>query len=151
MSHLSRVFWVGAVIAGLFGGWAVAAAPEGLPSGATGELMHFTIPERNRDGVLIWQLKGERAKIRPDGQMEIERLIVSTYRDAKMDWVLTTPACILNRETREAVSESDVSITNNQTLITGTGFYWVAKESRFIIRSRVQVTIPGGLVKGKIL
>ncbi|MCC7519020.1 MAG: LPS export ABC transporter periplasmic protein LptC [Verrucomicrobiae bacterium] len=133
----------------LFAGF-VQAGGEGRMPSATGTLTRFTIPERNREGKLIWQMTGEKAQIRPDNQMEIEHLAVNTFKEAKVDWTLETPACIMNRETREAVSEADVKITNQQIIITGVGFHWIANESRFVVRSRVEVLIPGSLVKEQI-
>lgn len=118
---------------------------EDLPLGTAGELTKFTIPERNSDGILVWQLKGDRAKMRPDGKMEIERLSIDTYRNAAVDWTLSTPICLLNKTTREAVSESDVSIINKETEITGVGFHWLANETRFIIRNKAAVLIRNGL------
>ena len=77
-------------------------APESHVPSSPGTLTKFTIPERNREGKLIWQLSGDKARIRPDSQMEIDRFVASTFREAKVDWTLETPTCILNRETREA-------------------------------------------------
>lgn len=126
------------------------AANEGHVPSTPGVLTRFTIPERNRDGKLIWQLSGEKAMVRPDNQMEIEHLVASTFKNASVDWTLETPNCIMNRETREAVSESDVKITNREILITGVGFHWIANETRFVVRSRVEVLIPGSLVEEQL-
>lgn len=141
--------WIVATVAILATGPARAAADSHVPS-SPGTLTKFTIPERDRNGKLIWELTGDKARIRPDSQMEIDHLVASTFRESKPDWILETPTCILNRETREAVSEADVRITNKQTIITGVGFHWIANESRFIVRSRVEVLIPGSLVKEQI-
>lgn len=116
-------------------------------STATGNLTKITIPERNKEGFLIWQLTGDHAKIRPDGKVEIEQLLIHTFRNSQVDWTFTTPLCLLNKISREAVSESDIRITNQGTEITGTGFYWLANESRFIIRSKVHVILPNGILK----
>ncbi len=126
-------------------------AQQGFPPSTSGELTKFTIPERNREGVLIWQLTGDRAKIRPDGKMEIETLQVNTYRGTNVDWTLSTPECILDRQSREAVSEAEVFISNKGTEITGKGFHWLANENRFIIRSRVQVIIYSDMTKKEML
>lgn len=131
--------------------WPVLDAQEGLSPVTSGNLSKFTIPERNREGVLVWQLSGERAKIRSDGKMDIEEMIVNTYRGSIVDWTLSTPRCILDRQTREAVSEADVRISNEKMEITGKGFHWLANESRFIIRSRVQVILHSGITQEKAL
>jgi lipopolysaccharide export system protein LptC len=138
--------WISAAAAALLLAPASAGTERHVPT-APGTLTRFNIPERDGNGKLIWQLAGEKALIRADSQMEIESLVASTFKNAKVDWTLETPSCILNRETREAVSESDVKITNQQIVITGVGFHWIAAESRFIVRSRVEVLIPGSLVK----
>ena len=142
-------FWIVAAATALATG-STRGAPESHVPSSPGTLTKFTIPERNREGKLIWQLSGEKARIRPDSQMEIDQFVASTFREAKVDWTLETPTCILNRETREAVSEADVRITIKQTIITGVGFHWIASESRFIVRSRVEVLIPGSIVKEQI-
>ncbi len=128
--------------------WVVAQ--QGLPTGA-GELVKFTIPERDARGVLIWQLMGDHAKLRTDGKMEVDKLTVSTFKSSGVDWTFTTPTCVFNRETREGVSESEVKMSNKNTEITGDGFHWLANESRFIIRSNVTVSIEGGISKSVLL
>lgn len=122
------------------------AAQDELRPGA-GDLKNFTIPERDARGVLVWQFKGDHARMRNDGQMEVESLTLNTFKSSGVDWTLTTPACLLNKESREAVSESAVRISNRNTEITGIGFHWLAKESHFIIRSNSMVMIEGGLGK----
>ena len=107
----------------------------------------FTIPWRNHEGILVWELIGERAKFRPDGHKEIEDVVVNMYQGANIDWTMSTPACILNNQSNEAISEADVRIFNKRTEITGTGFHLLFNESRLIIRNHVQVIIHGGLTK----
>ncbi|MBI4026297.1 MAG: hypothetical protein HY360_15035 [Verrucomicrobia bacterium] len=126
-------------------------AQQDLQHSTAGDLTKFIIPERNREGVLIWQLTGDHATVRADGKMRIETLRVSTFRNAQVDWTLFTPNCVLDREAREAVSEASVRIANKETEITGVGFHWLANESRLIVRSRVQVVVMGGLAKAQSL
>ena len=123
---------------------------QGLPAPGTGVVRDFTLPERDKEGVLIWQLAGKHAKLRPDNKMEIDQLVLSTFRKTLVDWTLSTPTCILNRESREAISESPVLIVNNRTEITGTGFHWLANESRFIIRTNAKVVLPDGISKSVV-
>ena len=146
--------WYGpAILAGLvlaFVGPGLVAQ-QGLSPVTSGNLTKFTIPERDREGLLVWQLSGEHAKIRPDGKMDIEEMIVNTYRGSSIDWTLSTPRCILDRQSKEAVSEADVRISNEKMEITGKGFHWLANENRFIIRSRVQVILFDGITREKTL
>jgi len=128
-----------------------ARAQQGLPTSGTGEVRDFTLPERNKEGILIWQLNGKHAKLRPDGKMEITQLAVSTFRKTAVEWTLSTPACVLNRESREAISESPVQIVDKDTKITGVGFHWLANESRFIIRAQAKVVLKESLSKSSAL
>jgi hypothetical protein len=122
-------------------------AQEELPSTATGDVGRFSIPERNKDGRLLWLLSGDRGKRLPDDKMEIEQMVISFYRQTNVDWTLSTPKCILNRQTREAISESPVRITSEKLEITGDGFHWLATNSWFIIRNKVKVVLWGGVSK----
>lgn len=126
-------------------GETLALAQQGLPDATSGEISKFSVPERNGKGQLIWQLMGDHAKIRPDQKMEITHLVVRTFSGTNVTWTLISPDCVLDRATREAVSDSDVRIENEKIEITGRGFHWLANETRFIIRDRVRVIIRGGL------
>ncbi|MDD2710272.1 MAG: hypothetical protein PHV34_20000 [Verrucomicrobiae bacterium] len=119
----------------------------GQSSPAPGQMSKFTIPERDRSGVLLWQMSGEKGVIRPDGKLEVDQLVVSTYRQAKLDWTLTTEKCIFNRENREVIGEAPVRIVSDKMEITGVGFHWVGAEGRFIIRNKIKLVIAGGLSK----
>jgi hypothetical protein len=125
-------------------------AQRGLPD-TTGEALNFVIPERNQDGLPIWILQGKRARLRPDGKKEIDGLIVNTYHNTEVDWTFSTSNCILNQPAHEAVGEQDVHMYNKQIDIKGKGFHWLANESRFIVRSKAQVIILGGITKKSIL
>jgi hypothetical protein len=132
----------------------VSLLAQGINNTGAGILKNFYIPERNKDGALIWELKGEKAIKRTDGKLEIENLMINTFRGANTDWTLLSPHCIFFERTepsgeseREAVSDANVRIFNKDTEITGEGFHWLVNSSKFIIRHRVQVTIQGRITK----
>lgn len=131
----------------------VLQAQSSFMDSATGEMIRFKIPERDQSGSLVWMLEGERAQFRRDGTKEIEGLKVTTYHNAKMDWIFLTSHCILiyDQTTRRAVGEKEVHLYNNKVNITGKGFYWLVNEDRFIIRSNATVVISGGFTKEKML
>jgi hypothetical protein len=137
----NKHIFYGGVFSILFCSLNLAYAQRGLPDATSGEMIKISFPERNREGILVWQLLGDRAKLRPDGKMEIENIVVNTYRKSEVDWTLSTPTCILDRPAREAVSEADVHMYNKEIDITGKGFHWLANETRFIIRSRAHVVL----------
>jgi len=122
----------------------------------SGEFTKYAVIERNREGIPICQVAGDRAKKRPDGKFEIWSVLVNTFRGQQVDWNLSTPHCILSEKVnektkqteREAVSEADVRIFNNKIEITGTGFHWLVDECQFIVRNRVRVTVRGGITGG---
>ncbi len=132
---------------GMLLGTVSVPAQQGLPTATSGELSKFSIPERNSKGQLVGELKGDHAKIRSDRKMEITNLLVKTYSGTNVDWTMTSPDCVIDQATREAVSESDVKIVGRKIEITGKGFHWLANETRFIIRERVHVIIWGGMTK----
>jgi len=112
-----------------------------------GNATKISIPWRNRDGILVAQITGEKVRMRPDKKAEIEELVAQAFRDAKVDWTLSTPFCIMDQETREAVGDAPIHIVSKEVTITGTGFHWLANESRLIVRSKVKVSIVHGLTK----
>lgn len=137
------------ILAALLLPWILTAiqAQQGLPSTNTGDVSHFKIPERNKDGKLIWQLSGDRGKVFPGDKMEIDQMVVNFYRQTNVYWTLSTPKCIMNRESREAISESPVRIVSEKLEITGEGFHWLATNGTFIVRNKVKVVLWEGISK----
>ncbi len=112
-----------------------------------GDATKISIPWRNKDGVLVAQITGDRVRMRSDKKAEIENLVAQAFQGTRVEWTLSTPFCIMDQQTREAVSDASIQIDSREVLVTGTGFHWLANEGRLIVRSNVKVSIAHGITK----
>jgi len=104
----------------------------------------FEVPERDANGNLIWNLKGERAQLGTNGLMTVVNARAEMYQSNKVSAVFTTPACVLDRVNNRATTDAPVRLERGNVVITGIGGEWDGKASRVTIRSNVQMVITGG-------
>jgi len=124
---------------------AASPKPHTLPIASTGEIESFKIPERDGSGNLIWLIKGDRAKIIEEGRIRIFNVQVDTYRRGEIDQTMTSPECMMIRQTEggkvltHAESTNKVSIVGKNMVITADGFQWFPDQTRLVMQKNVQV------------
>ena len=125
----------------VFGG-AVRAEDNSLQ---TQTVAGFRVPEYDENNQLKSRLFGDFARILPDGIIEITRLKIDFFTEGRAHMTVTSPLCVYNQKDNTARSDSDIRIERENLLITGTGFWWSAKEERFEIFRQSRVEIKGAL------
>jgi lipopolysaccharide export system protein LptC len=112
---------------------------------ASSYIEKFDFPERDENGVLKWKVSGDRARIRPDGVLDIVNARAEVYASNKVDVVFTTPACLLDRTSNRVTTDAPVRIERSNMIVTGVGGVWDGKAATLNIRSNVQVVVKNGL------
>jgi hypothetical protein len=119
----------------------------------------FRVPEYDDQGNMTSQIFGDFAKGMPDGFIEVQGLTMEFYKgnasNRVVDMRVTSPRCLLNREKKGAVSDSDVRIVRGDAMVvTGRGFLWnnndqllmIMTNSKVVLKS-VQKSMDRGAVK----
>lgn len=138
--NISRGLRVAAALAVL------CAAPAGAQVLATGSVQTvagFRVPDYDEQNNLKSVLFGDFARILPDGIIEIANLKIDFYREGATNMTVTSPKCIYNQKDNTARSDAGVEIRRESLRITGTGFWWSAKQERFEIFQKARVEIRG--------
>ena len=119
--------------------------PQPLPMASSGVIESFKIPERDATGNLLWLIQGEKAQIIQEGRIQIFNVQVDTYRLGEVDQTMTSPECLLIRQTEggkvvtHAESTNKVAIVGKNLLITADGFQWFPEQTRLVMQKNVQV------------
>ncbi|MBU1694376.1 MAG: LPS export ABC transporter periplasmic protein LptC [Verrucomicrobia bacterium] len=122
----------------------LAAAPAGAQTtGSVQTVAGFRVPDYDEQNNLKSVLFGDFARILPDGIIEITNLKIDFYREGATNMTVTSPKCIYNQKENTARSDADVEIRREKLRITGTGFWWSAKQERFEIFHKARVEIQG--------
>lgn len=126
-------------------GWGGAVSAQ-LPD-AAGEITDFRVPEFDANGVLKSEILGERAKPLPGGdQIKITGLRIIMYdKNKEVESTLTSAHCTVNRKDRNAFSNSEVTITRGNVVITGRGFRWTAENQRIEILNDFHMKMVGNV------
>ena len=111
---------------------------------ASSYIEKFDFPERDENGVLKWKVSGDRARIRPDGLLDIVNARAELYASNKVDLVFTSPVCLLDRASNRATTDAPVRIERSNMIVTGVGGVWDGKASTLDVRSNVQVVVKNG-------
>jgi len=101
----------------------------------------FRVPEYDENNNLKSQLFGDFAKVLPDGVIEITQLKIDFYQDGEVGMTVTAPKCIYHQKKGIAESDSDVRISRENMVVTGTGFRWSNKEENFQILNDAKVVL----------
>jgi lipopolysaccharide export system protein LptC len=108
----------------------------------TQTIRDFEVPEFDRDNRLRSHLFGETARILPDGLVDITNMLVFFYDDnQQVEMRVTAEACIYDRATKNAHSESRVRLARENAIITGKGFVWTAADSKIEIHDEARVVL----------
>ena len=104
----------------------------------------FRVPEYDDDGNMTSQIFGDFAKTMQDGYIEVHGLTMEFYKgtlsNRVIDMRVTSPRCMLNREKKSAISDSDVRIARGDTMVvTGTGFMWNNNDQLLMIMTNSKV------------
>ncbi len=107
----------------------------------------FRVPSYDEQGELTSQMFGDYATIMPDGYVEVTQLRMEFYKGSESnrvtDMQVTAPRCLYHRERGAAVSDSDVRISRENMVVTGTGFVFhngsqslkILKNAKVVIRN----------------
>ncbi|MBP7828491.1 MAG: LPS export ABC transporter periplasmic protein LptC [Kiritimatiellae bacterium] len=128
--------------------WAAPARAQFGSTGAVQTVSGFKVPDYDENNNLKSILYGDFARVRPDGIIEITNLKIEMYKEGAVEMTVTSPKCIYNQKDSTARSNEDVEILREGLRITGTGFWWNAKQERFGLYSKSRVEIRG--VKGSM-
>lgn len=129
-----------AVALALWGAATAVAQTTDIGQTVTG----FRMPNYDEQNNLKSVLFGDFARVRPDGLIEITNLKIDFYEEGRVNMTVTSPQCLFNRAESTARSDGPVRIQRDNLLITGTGFWWSAREERFEIYAQSRVEIRGG-------
>jgi len=129
---IALVFLAGAC-AGSFG--------QAVPKDTAQTVAGFRVPDYDENNQLKSMLFGDFARVLPDGIIEITNLKIDFFTEGRVHMTVTSPRCIYNQKDNTARSDAEVRIERDNLLITGTGFWWGAKQERFEIfrQSRVEL------------
>jgi hypothetical protein len=102
----------------------------------------FRVPDYDANGKLKSQVLGEVAELRPDGKIEITNLKIELYNEKKeVQGTVWAAKCLFDRQTRSAVSDTAVRLTQGKMVLTGTGLRWDAVNQRLEILHDVRVVL----------
>jgi hypothetical protein len=121
--------------------WAAPAGAQTTSSVQT--VAGFRVPDYDEQNNLKSILFGDFARILPDGIIEITNLKIDFFSEGATNMTVTSPKCIYNQKDNTARSEADVEIRRENLRITGTRFWWSAKQERFEIYEKARVEIRG--------
>ena len=134
---MNRVFRIMMAVALL----ALAARAQTVDNAQT--VSGFRVPDYDDKGNLKSELFGDYAKVLPDGVIEITQLKIDVYNKGAVDMTITAPKCAYNQKEGAAKSDSDVRISRENMVVTGTGFTWTGQNERFEILSKAKVVLKG--------
>lgn len=124
------------------------APPPTKTSAPTGYIEKFEFPEQDETGAVRRKISGDRAKLLPNGLMDIENARVEFYSSNKVAMVFTSPRCLLDREHNSAKTDAPVRVERDNMIITGIGGDWDSASSSVNIHSNTQMVVRGaGLTK----
>lgn len=101
----------------------------------------FRYPDYDAQGQLKMEIAGDRAKVLPQGLIQITNLRMTFYEEGKIAMHVTTPLCLYDRVKQTAFSTSEVCITRAEIIITGRGFDWKEKDGRICINNNTRVVL----------
>jgi hypothetical protein len=111
-------------------------------TGSEATISGFSIPEVDENGDMKWRVMGESARLKPTGgPIDITKVRLEMYKNARVDMVLTSPRCLFDREKREAETDAPVEITGRSLVITGDGFFWSGTNNLLVIRNNARVIV----------
>lgn len=108
----------------------------------------FRVPTYDREGNLTSQVFGDRARILPNGLVDIVELRMEFYggeggssTNRTVEMRISSPRCLYNRVTGNATSDAPVRISRDNMVVTGVGFQWFGDAQRFEIYSNAKVVL----------
>ena len=107
------------------------------------QITEFRVPIYDKEGIMKAQVFGDFAVVMPDGKIEITGLLMELYKKGDVDYVITSPECLLNRMTHFGVSDSPIRITQKNMVITGEGYEIDGNRQGFKINNNVKVILKG--------
>lgn len=115
-------------------------APPGT-NAAVGYIEKFEFPDRDENGALQRKISGDRARLQPDGVLDIENARVEFYSSNKVTMVFTSPRCLMDRAHNRATTDAPVRIERDNMTITGIGGDWDGEKSILAVRSNMQMVL----------
>jgi len=118
------------------------AAPD--TNAPSGYIEKFEFPDRDENGELRRRITGERARLLPDGLLDVENARMEFYSSNKLVMVLTTPRCVVDRARNRATTDAPIRVERDNMVITGIGGEWDGNKGEVNIRSNTQMVVRGG-------
>jgi hypothetical protein len=106
------------------------------------EVSDFRYPEYDEEGKLKHQITGEKARIMPNGLVEITGLKVELFdKKGKVNAQATSPQCTFDRQGGRAGASAPLRIDHESMVLTGENYYWDQAKKRIQIFKKVHVTL----------
>jgi lipopolysaccharide export system protein LptC len=139
--RIVRSLAIAAVAAGLAFARAVADESEGVV------ITEFDVPEYNEEGTMTSRIRGDTARVMTNGFVQVNGLTMEFYKEGStnrdVEMRVASPRCLLHRDKKAAVSDSDVRIARDNMVVTGTGFMWNNNDQKLVILTNSRVVIKG--------
>jgi LPS export ABC transporter protein LptC len=98
-------------------------------------------PKYDEKGQLEWEINGDSAKVMPNSIVEISNLKATIYKNNQVEASVTAPSCTYDEKGGRAGSEGPVRIAQEDSVITGTGFYLNIEKQKIQIFKDVKVVL----------
>jgi lipopolysaccharide export system protein LptA len=108
-----------------------------------GQAKDFVTSARDDKGKTTAVLKGKTFKQLANGLVEIEGMLVETFRDERKYMTVEAPRCLYDLRSNIAFSSGELIVrtVEDQFSIRGEGFRWQQDDSRLVISNRVHTVI----------
>lgn len=133
--RFSRAVWL---VALMLCCWGLAQSPSSMPKV---RISNFKVVEQDDNGQVKWRLMGDEAVAA--GTVADITGVTAEIHEKERDYLLFTPACRLNRQTRMLRSNEQVQVRSDVVLMEGEGFDFDLEEKRLTIRRDVRIRIFG--------
>lgn len=108
----------------------------------------FRVPTYDREGNMTSQVFGDRARILPNGLVDIVELKMEFYgsntagtTNRNVEMRISSPRCLYHRGTGIATSDAPVRIARDNMVVTGVGFQWFGDAQRLEIYNQAKVVL----------
>ena len=115
------------------------AAETGDTSHSSGKGVWY--PCYDKQGRMTSQLFGDSAKTLPNDDIEFTNMRMELFADGRTDARVYAERCIFSPKAETIVSDSAVRLEKGNTVVTGEGLRWQAKDGTVKIFAKVRVKI----------
>jgi hypothetical protein len=110
-------------------------------------ITEFDVPEYDEEGNMTSRIRGDTATVMTDGFIQVNGLTMEIYKEGDtnrtVEMRIASPRCLMHRDKKAAVSDSDVRIARDNMVVTGRGFVWNNNQEKLTILTNARVVIRG--------